>query len=154
MRSPWRATRRTPRWSSSLTTSAWSLDRVDRVAVMYAGRIVEMGPIDEVFRDPLMPYTVGLLGSIPRLDRDRSQALTPIPGTPPSLVEPPVGCAFAPRCPLARDRCRTQSPPLRPVRRGRLAACHFTDEVAAASATDLFAPTAEDAMVPGEEPSR
>jgi peptide/nickel transport system ATP-binding protein len=127
--------------------------QVDRVGVMYAGRIVEMGPIDEVFREPLMPYTVGLLGSIPRLDRDRTQALTPIPGTPPSLLEPQHGCAFAPRCPLVRDRCRTESPQLRAVRPSRLAACHFAEDVAAASATDLFAPIIEDTIVPSEERS-
>ena len=77
----------------------------DRVAVMYAGRIVEIGDVDDVFYRPRMPYTLGLLGSIPRLDIGRRQRLTPIDGNPPSLVHLPSGCPFWPRCPLRIEKC-------------------------------------------------
>ncbi|HEY8083353.1 MAG TPA: ABC transporter ATP-binding protein [Solirubrobacterales bacterium] len=79
----------------------------DRVAVMYAGRIVEQGTLDEVFYDPQHPYTWGLLGSLTRIDRPRPDRLPQIPGMPPSLLEPPVGCHFRPRCPHAFDRCQS-----------------------------------------------
>ncbi|MEA2201063.1 MAG: peptide/nickel transport system ATP-binding protein [Solirubrobacteraceae bacterium] len=87
-------------------------DVADRIIVMYAGRIVEQGSLDDLFYDPQHPYTWGLLGSIPRLDRDRSERLPAIPGQPPSLVSPPAGCHFRPRCPFAFDRCG-ETPPLR-----------------------------------------
>jgi oligopeptide/dipeptide ABC transporter ATP-binding protein len=80
-------------------------DIADRIVVMYAGRVIEQGTLDEIFYDPLHPYTWGLLGSITRLDRDRSQRLPAIPGQPPSLVKPPKGCHFRPRCPHAFDQC-------------------------------------------------
>jgi peptide/nickel transport system ATP-binding protein/oligopeptide transport system ATP-binding protein len=83
----------------------------DRVIVMYAGRVVEQGTLDELFYDPQHPYTWGLLGSITRIDRDRSQRLPAIPGLPPSLLSPPSGCHFRPRCPHAFDRC-LELPPL------------------------------------------
>jgi peptide/nickel transport system ATP-binding protein/oligopeptide transport system ATP-binding protein len=86
-------------------------DIADRVVVMYAGRVVEQGTLDELFYDPLHPYTWGLLGSIPRVDGDRSERLPAIPGLPPSLLRPPAGCHFRPRCPHAFDRC-TEVPPL------------------------------------------
>lgn len=82
----------------------------DRVCVMYAGRIVEQGPVDDLFREPLHPYTQGLLASIPRIDTDRSSRLYSIPGSPPSLVGMPEACAYAPRCPKAMDICRSRSP--------------------------------------------
>jgi oligopeptide/dipeptide ABC transporter ATP-binding protein len=72
---------------------------------MYAGRVVEQGTLDEIFYDPQHPYTWGLLGSITRVDRDRSERLATIPGLPPSLLSPPRGCHFRPRCPHAFDRC-------------------------------------------------
>jgi peptide/nickel transport system ATP-binding protein len=78
----------------------------DRVAVMYAGRIVEQGTLDEVFYDPQHPYTWGLLGSLTRIDRPRLPRLPQIPGMPPSLLAPPAGCHFRPRCPHAFDRCQ------------------------------------------------
>jgi oligopeptide/dipeptide ABC transporter ATP-binding protein len=87
-------------------------DIADRIIVMYAGRVVEQGSLDELFYDPQHPYTWGLLGSIPRLDRDRSERLPAIPGQPPSLVSPPEGCHFRPRCPHAFEQC-TETPPLR-----------------------------------------
>ncbi|HWF74153.1 MAG TPA: ABC transporter ATP-binding protein [Solirubrobacteraceae bacterium] len=86
-------------------------DVADRVAVMYAGRIVEQGTVDEIFYDPQHPYTWGLLGSITRLDRERPHRLPSIPGSPPSLLDPPAGCHFRPRCPHEFDRCQ-QVPPL------------------------------------------
>ena len=87
-------------------------DIADRIVVMYAGRVVEQGTLDELFYDPQHPYTWGLLGSIPRVDRDRGQRLPAIPGLPPSLLAPPAGCHFRPRCPLAFDRC-TEVPELK-----------------------------------------
>jgi peptide/nickel transport system ATP-binding protein len=86
-------------------------DIADRVIVMYAGRVVEQGTLDEIFYDPQHPYTWGLLGSIPRLDSDRALKLPAIPGQPPSLASPPQGCAFRPRCPHAFDQC-TEVPAL------------------------------------------
>jgi peptide/nickel transport system ATP-binding protein len=80
-------------------------DIADRVVVMYAGRVVEQGTLDEIFYDPQHPYTWGLLGSITRVDRDRSQRLPAIPGMPPSLLAPPEGCHFRPRCPHAFAKC-------------------------------------------------
>jgi peptide/nickel transport system ATP-binding protein/oligopeptide transport system ATP-binding protein len=80
-------------------------DVADRVIVMYGGRVVEQGTLDELFYDPQHPYTWGLLGSITRLDRDRSERLPAIPGTPPSLMSPPEGCHFRPRCPHEFDKC-------------------------------------------------
>jgi peptide/nickel transport system ATP-binding protein/oligopeptide transport system ATP-binding protein len=86
-------------------------DVADRIAVMYGGRIVETAPTDDVFYDPQHPYTWGLLGSITRVDRERPPRLPAIPGMPPSLLHPPQGCHFRPRCPHAFDRC-TEVPPL------------------------------------------
>ncbi|MBV9713943.1 MAG: ABC transporter ATP-binding protein, partial [Solirubrobacterales bacterium] len=80
-------------------------DIADRIVVMYAGRVVEQGTLDEIFYDPQHPYTWGLLGSITRVDRDRSQRLPAIAGQPPSLLAPPHGCHFRPRCPHAFKRC-------------------------------------------------
>jgi len=86
-------------------------DIADRVVVMYAGRVVEQGTLDELFYDPQHPYTWGLLGSIPRVDSNRSERLPAIPGAPPSLLRPPAGCHFRPRCPHAFDKC-TEVPEL------------------------------------------
>ena len=101
----------------------------DRIAVMYGGRIVEEGPTDALFRDPRMPYTIGLLGSIPRLDRERERRLTPIAGRPPDAVGPAERCRFAPRCPHAAPLCRAEAPPFRQVGPDRRARCHFEVEV-------------------------
>jgi oligopeptide/dipeptide ABC transporter ATP-binding protein len=86
-------------------------DVADEVLVMYAGRVVEHGTKRELFYDPGMPYTWGLLGSIPRLDRPKPPRLASITGSPPSLISPPEGCTFRPRCPHAFEQC-TQEPPL------------------------------------------
>jgi oligopeptide/dipeptide ABC transporter ATP-binding protein len=81
-------------------------DIADRVVVMYAGKVVEQGTLDEIFYDPQHPYTWGLLGSIPLLDSTKADRLPAIPGQPPSLMNPPEGCAFRPRCPHAFEKCR------------------------------------------------
>src|ERR687898_1710315 len=85
-------------------------DIADRIAVMYSGRIVEQGTLDEIFYDPQHPYTWGLLGSITRIDRERPKRLPSVPGMPPSLVNRPEGCHFRPRCPHEFDKCRTVPP--------------------------------------------
>jgi peptide/nickel transport system ATP-binding protein/oligopeptide transport system ATP-binding protein len=86
-------------------------DIADRVLVMYSGRVVEQGTLDEIFYDPQHPYTWGLLGSITRMDRDPPKRLPAIPGSPPSLVNPPKGCHFRPRCPHEFPQC-SEVPPL------------------------------------------
>ncbi len=122
----------------------------DRVLVMYAGKPVEVGTVDEVFYEPRMPYTLGLLGSLPRLDTE-GETLTPITGAPPSLVNLPSGCPFSPRCPLVADVCIETEPPLDMTSSAdHLAACHRWRELEGdMAATDIFAPTAtDDAVVP------
>ncbi len=86
----------------------------DRVVVMYAGRVVETAPTDEIFANPRHPYTLGLLASVPRLDEERPAQLKTIEGAPPDLLKPPPGCPFMPRCAFAKPICKTM-PPLDPV---------------------------------------
>ncbi|GAC1469793.1 MAG: ABC transporter ATP-binding protein [Ktedonobacteraceae bacterium] len=96
------------------------------VNVMYAGRIVESAPVQQIFETPAYPYTLGLLQSIPRLNEPRGSRLTPIAGQPPDLAHPPVGCPYAPRCPKVQSRCRQERPELMPVGRGeQVAACFY-----------------------------
>jgi peptide/nickel transport system ATP-binding protein len=104
-------------------------DVADEILVMYAGRVVEEAPTRKLFYDPKMPYTWGLLGSIPRLDRPKSERLHSIKGTPPSLINLPRGCKFRPRCPHAFDKC-TQEPGLenRVEEPGHLDRCWLTVE--------------------------
>ncbi|AXI79276.1 ABC transporter ATP-binding protein [Peterkaempfera bronchialis] len=109
-------------------------DVADKIAVMYAGRIVETAPVHELYRRPAHPYTRGLLQSIPRLDQ-KGRDLYAIKGLPPSLLRIPPGCAFNPRCAQAREVCRVEVPPLYPVAEqdgtelvGRGSACHFWEE--------------------------
>ena len=101
----------------------------NRVAVMYAGHIVEMAPVRELYAHPSHPYTLGLLGSIPRLDEARKRKLTPIEGLPPDLIEEPKGCPFAPRCQFQKkyhiDRCLVENPALILVGHEHSAACWF-----------------------------
>jgi len=130
----------------------------DRVMVMYAGKAVELGTVDETFYHPRMPYTMGLLGSIPRMDVAEKEPLIPIEGAPPSLVNLPAGCPFAPRCPLAVDQCRATEPTLDPTdRSGHYAACHRSLEISQRewTAADVFvrpeAPKDIVAAVPREQ---
>jgi oligopeptide/dipeptide ABC transporter ATP-binding protein len=95
-----------------------------RVAVMYAGRLVELASAPQLYAAPRHPYTAGLLRSLPRLDRPLPERLPVIAGQPPDLAGLPAGCAFSPRCPLAHARCAA-APPLRSLPGGRLLACHF-----------------------------
>ncbi|WP_084316604.1 ABC transporter ATP-binding protein [Actinospica robiniae] len=128
--------------------------QADRVLVMYAGKPVEIGSVDDIYYRPRMPYTLGLLGSLPRLDKREATRLTPIQGSPPSLVNLPPGCPFTPRCPLAQDVCQTREPELELVDPdqgsplGHRAACHFKDRVARHAPSDLFDETAADAELP------
>jgi peptide/nickel transport system ATP-binding protein len=110
----------------------------DRALVMYAGRPVEIAPVQELYRDRRMPYTAGLLGSMPRLDAHQGARLVPIPGAPPSMAALPPGCPFEPRCPLAIDDCRTAEPDLLEIAPTHRAACIRTDEVAGRSAADIY----------------
>jgi glutathione transport system ATP-binding protein len=112
----------------------------DRIMVMYAGKPVETGAADDVFYRPRMPYTLGLLGSLPRLDVGTREPLRPIPGSPPSLLNLPTGCPFAPRCPLVIQRCLDEEPALDLVASQHSAACHRSAEVDSTSA-ELFVPT-------------
>ncbi len=100
----------------------------DDVIVMYGGQVVEQAPVDELFYRPRHPYTWGLLGSLPRLDMD-VERLTQIPGQPPSLLRPPSGCRFHPRCTFTMDICRTEVPRLEPTGEGsQLGRCWLDDE--------------------------
>ncbi|GAB3467590.1 ABC transporter ATP-binding protein [Actinophytocola sediminis] len=108
----------------------------DRVAVMYLGRIAEIGDTSRIYESPANPYTQALLSAVPSSSRAARGALARrrvLRGEPPSPIDPPAGCRFNPRCHLARDRCRTETPPLREVA-GRLTACHFAEEAAAETA--------------------
>jgi len=96
---------------------------VNRMAVMYAGRIVEQGPAAEVYAHPQHPYTIGLLASVPRLDKPRKERLAPIDGQPPNLILLPPGCSFMPRCSHRMEICSNERPELRPVGDGHFTAC-------------------------------
>ena len=102
----------------------------DRVNVMYAGKIIERGTAEEIYKNPKHPYTVGLLQSVPRLDEPRREKLNPIEGMPPDLVDLPPGCSFRARCTYAVDRCAEEVPPLAPVGEDHLAACWEHERVA------------------------
>ena len=118
----------------------------DQVMVMYAGRPVEKGTVDDIYERPRMPYSVGLLGSLPRIDSDGAERLTPITGAPPSLLNLPSGCPFQPRCPMARERCVEEEPLLYATDGyGHTAACHFWEELTGdVRANDVFATTSVD----------
>ena len=116
----------------------------DEIMIMYAGKPVEHASRDEAFYEPRMPYTLGLLASLPRLDTDAAEPLRPIPGSPPSLIDLPSGCPFTPRCPMARPRCSAEEPELRRVGAdGHRAACHFAEELEDRG-VEIFAPIATD----------
>ncbi|MEM0150787.1 MAG: ABC transporter ATP-binding protein [Thermoplasmata archaeon] len=100
----------------------------DRVAVMYAGKIVEKGSVVEVFKHYSHPYTEGLMASFPTIVGEKKR-LASIPGSPPDLVNPPKGCRFHPRCPYAKDICMEQEPPMVEISPGHFTACHFAKEL-------------------------
>jgi peptide/nickel transport system ATP-binding protein len=100
----------------------------DRIAVMYLGRVVEVGPTQEIYRSPNHPYTAALLAEVPRLDK-RRQHYIPIRGEIPSPLNPPSGCHFHPRCQQAHARCSQEVPVLREIAPGRLSACHLNDRL-------------------------
>lgn len=99
-----------------------------RVMVMYGGKPVEFSEINNIFYDPLHPYTMGLMGSITRLDEKKKARLSPIEGTPPSLIDLPEGCVFASRCDYAVEECRNKYPPLVEIKEGHFVACHRAEE--------------------------
>ena len=111
-----------------------------RVVVMYAGRVVETGSVGEIFAHPRHPYTVGLLRCVPRLTRHRLPRFETIPGSPPIVTEPAVGCPFAPRCPRATDQCREAVPVLAESSPGHLAACWHPVEIDASIAVSSEVP--------------
>jgi len=115
----------------------------DRVMVMYAGKPVETAPADAIFYESRMPYTLGLLGSLPRMDTSGRGPLRPIPGSPPSLLNLPPACPFAPRCPVAYQRCLREEPALAEIGPAHAAACHRSAELTPGD-TNLFAPTSAD----------
>ncbi len=106
-------------------------EMADRIAVMYGGKVVETGTVDEIYHAPRHPYTLGLMMSLPRITGEMKRLL-PIPGNPPSLINRPPGCAFHPRCRMSegRELCRTVIPEQFEVSQGHFTACHFRDEVA------------------------
>ncbi|RFZ51548.1 Glutathione import ATP-binding protein GsiA [Mycobacterium marinum] len=110
----------------------------DRALVMYAGRVVEKATVNDLYHNRRMPYTIGLLGSVPRLDATQGTRLVPIPGAPPSLAGLDRGCPFAPRCPLVIDECRSDEPELIEVGQNHRAACIRTDQVNGRSAADIY----------------
>ena len=131
----------------------------DRVVVMYAGRAVESGEVAEVYRRPRMPYTMGLLGSVPRIDGATGgrAPLVPIEGAPPAPADLPPGCPFAPRCPMATELCEQVEPELTQGGDGRWAACHYAERIAAEDLTvaEVYPvpviPPNERALVPREQ---
>ncbi|MGQ9348417.1 dipeptide ABC transporter ATP-binding protein [Mycolicibacterium gilvum] len=110
----------------------------DRALVMYAGRAVEAAPVSDLYRNRRMPYTAGLLGSVPRLDATQGTRLVPIPGAPPSVTNLPPGCPFTPRCPLAVDECSAAEPPLESVAPNHQVACIRNGDVAGRSAAEIY----------------
>ena len=98
---------------------------VDRVNVMYAGRLVETGPTDVIYADPMHPYTIGLIASVPRLDSPRKESLRIIKGLPPNLARLPGGCSFHPRCDYAMPQCREEMPKLEQVGENHFRACFY-----------------------------
>jgi peptide/nickel transport system ATP-binding protein len=121
-------------------------ETADDVVVMYAAEVVEHASVDSIFRRPHMPYTWGLLGSLPRLDADMDR-LVQIKGQPPSLLNPPQGCRFHPRCPYVMDICKVEDPPLRPISDDpdHLQACHLDEETKDREAQKLLEGTLAEA---------
>jgi oligopeptide transport system ATP-binding protein len=122
-------------------------DMADNVLVMYAGRPVEYGNIDEVFYQPLHPYTWGLMDSLPEYAVDEKSTLCPIKGQPPSLINVPSGCAFHPRCPFAQPKCTIDIPVYRLIEGGHGAACHFAGDAGFTRTEACAVPVPEDAAI-------
>jgi oligopeptide/dipeptide ABC transporter ATP-binding protein len=105
----------------------------DTVAVLYLGKIVEIAPAQELYRQPGHPYTTALLAAIPRMDAENRRERMVLEGDLPTPIEPPPGCPFHPRCPLAKDerrpRCLSEPPPLREISPQHFSACHFAEDV-------------------------
>jgi peptide/nickel transport system ATP-binding protein len=121
-------------------------ETADEVVVMYAAKIVERAPVENLFNRPHMPYTWGLLGSLPRLDAEMER-LTQIPGQPPSLLNPPRGCRFHPRCPYVMNVCKETEPELLPISddRTHLQRCHLDEQTKDREAAKLLAGTLAEA---------
>ena len=100
-----------------------------RIAIMYAGHIMEFGPAVDVFKTPYHPYSAGLVGSVPSMEKIGRHILTSIPGSLPDLNNPPKGCPFHPRCEYRRDRCSQERPVYRELEKGHFTACHFSEEL-------------------------
>ncbi|MHA1712720.1 MAG: ABC transporter ATP-binding protein [Candidatus Ranarchaeia archaeon] len=100
----------------------------NRIAIMYAGRLVEIGNGVDVFKDPLHPYSAGLVGSVPSMEKAGKKILTSIPGDLPDLIRPPSGCRFHPRCPFAKKRCSEETPDFREIDHRRVS-CHYAEEI-------------------------
>ena len=126
-------------------------DMADNVLVMYAGRPVEYGSVDEVFYQPLHPYTWGLMDSLPEYAVDEKSTLCPIKGQPPSLINVPSGCAFHPRCPFAQPKCKTDEPKYRMVEGGHGAACHFAGDPGFTRTEACAVPVPSDTGLPATE---
>jgi len=131
-----------------------------RVVVMYAGRVVEEGPVERIFKSPQHPYTWSLLRSVPRVDEARKDRLVSIKGLPPDLSNPPPGCKFHPRCPFVIDRCKVEEPPLAEVDVNQVARCwvlmrNVTDSaVTAAKASSLSVEAVQKLRTPGTDHGR
>jgi len=125
----------------------------DRALVMYAGRAVEQAGVANLYADRRMPYTAGLLGSVPRLNAPRGERLVPIAGAPPSLITLPPGCPFGPRCPLVTGECRETEPVLTTVAPDHSAACIHTDQIAGRSAAEIFRVATEPPAADGDSES-
>ncbi|MDY6050992.1 MAG: ABC transporter ATP-binding protein [Rothia sp. (in: high G+C Gram-positive bacteria)] len=130
----------------------------DEIMVMYAGKAVEHAQASDLYKKPSMPYTIGLLGAVPRVDRKEKASLVPIEGTPPNLLKPVVGCSFAPRCPVATDVCLVEEPPLKLVAgtsENHRAACLYADQFVNERPEQMFPvpqiPTSPLTGVPREE---
>ncbi len=101
----------------------------DRVAIMYAGKIMEISDVVSMYHKPINPYAFALIKSVPDIESAKTKKLYSIPGSPPNLIHPPSGCRFHPRCPFAKPICKEKEPPLREVDKGRLVACHFAEDL-------------------------
>jgi oligopeptide transport system ATP-binding protein len=127
-------------------------EEADTVCVMYAGTVVEKGPVETVFTAPTHPYTKGLLDSVPT-GTERGGDLNSIPGSPPELKDIPAGCVYQERCPLARELCRTRRPAIRETAPGQFAACHFSEELVAAAPAAHAAPVPAATAAPAATPT-